>query len=63
MKTKPKLKTIDITPTWPEAARMLMALLESGTLEGRSYAQKEILRMAFIAEEHTKCAKKKARKS
>ena len=39
---------IDLTPTWPEAARMIAAALENGTGEGRTMARAELFRMADI---------------
>lgn len=41
-------RTIDMTPTWPEAARLLLAVLENGTDEGKALARAEIQRMADL---------------
>ena len=43
---------IDMTPTWPEALRMLRAVIENGTSEGKATAWAEIERMAVIAQAH-----------
>jgi len=39
---------IDMTPTWPEAARIIAAALENGTDKGRDAARAELFRMADI---------------
>jgi len=39
---------IDLTPTWPEAARIIAAALENGTGTGREMARAELFRMAAI---------------
>lgn len=41
-------RTIDMTPTFAEAATMLLALFQSGTPEGRSYAEGELRRWGDI---------------
>jgi len=39
---------IDMTPTWPEAARIIAAALENGTDKGRDAARTELFRMADL---------------
>lgn len=39
---------VDMTPTWPEAARIIAAALENGTGDGREAARAELFRMADI---------------
>jgi hypothetical protein len=39
---------IDMTPTWPEAARIIAAALENGTGAGRDAARAELFRMADV---------------
>lgn len=39
---------IDLTPTWPEAARIIAAALENGTGKGREAARAELFRMADL---------------
>ena len=51
---------IDMTPTWPEALRMLRAVIENGTDEGKAMAWAEIERMAELAQLYTDTAKKEA---
>lgn len=46
-------RTIDLTPTWPEAARIIAAALENGTGQGRDAARSELFRMAQIIEHLT----------
>jgi hypothetical protein len=40
------MKTIDITPTWEQAVRIYLLVLEDGTEEGKDMARKELLRLA-----------------
>ena len=42
------MQTIDLTPTWPEAANILLMVLENGNETGKANARKEIRRMAQI---------------
>lgn len=42
---------IDMTPTWPEALRMIRAVLENGTDHGKDLAWAELERMAKIAQQ------------
>lgn len=46
-------RTIKLTPTWPEACRLLLAVLENGTPEGQDMARRELARMAEIAQSAT----------
>ena len=41
-------RTIDMTPTWPQAARIIAAALENGTDKGRDAARAELFRMADL---------------
>ncbi len=41
-------RTIDMTPTWPQAARIIAAALENGTDTGREAARAELFRMADL---------------
>jgi len=45
-------RTIDMTPTWPEAMRMCRLVIENGTPEGQAQAWAEVERMAEIAQAH-----------
>jgi hypothetical protein len=42
------MRTIDITPTWTETARMLVFIMENANETGREHARKEIIRMGEI---------------
>ena len=44
---------IDMTPTWPQALRMLRAVIENGTDEGKADAWTELERMAELAQLYT----------
>lgn len=44
------IEYVDLTPTWQEAATVLMAVLEEGTAEGKREARAELLRMAKLAD-------------
>lgn len=44
-------RTIDMTPTWPQAARIIAAALENGTGAGREAARAELFRMADILDQ------------
>lgn len=48
MATPMEVKTVDITPTWKAAARILLMTLEDGTEEGKQMARTEVLRMAGL---------------
>jgi len=48
---------IDMTPTWPEALRMLRAVIDNGTDEGKALAWAEIERMAKLAQLYTDASK------
>lgn len=47
----PTTRTINLTPTWGEAARIIAAALENGTGEGRDMARQELFRMAELLEQ------------
>lgn len=50
-------RTIDLTPSWPQAARIIAAALENGTGAGREAARAELFRMAEILDQlHTQPA-------
>lgn len=42
---------IDMTPTWPQAARIIAAALENGTDKGREAARTELFRMAELLDQ------------
>jgi len=42
---------IDMTPTWPQAARIIAAALENGTDKGRDAARAELFRMADLLDQ------------
>jgi hypothetical protein len=44
------MNTIDLTPTWAEILPALLLLLSNGTLEGRETAERELERMAALAD-------------
>ena len=46
-----QVRTVDMTPTWPEALLMARAVIENGTDEGKALAWTEIERMAAIAQQ------------
>ncbi|MCW4051198.1 MAG: hypothetical protein NWE89_15855 [Candidatus Bathyarchaeota archaeon] len=39
-------KTIDLTPNWKSATRMMLVVLESGTESAKAEMREDILRMA-----------------
>lgn len=45
-------RVIDMTPTWEETARMLIALIESGDSKGQEFARTEIIRMGKIIDHY-----------
>jgi len=44
------MKTIDMTPSWSDVLPMLLAAHSDGSAEGIDIAQKELERMAAIAD-------------
>lgn len=46
-------KTIDITPTWVQAAKIIALALVNGTEEGRKIAKDELIHMAKLADRFT----------
>jgi hypothetical protein len=44
-------RTIDMTPTWPQAAQIIAAALENGTDKGREAARGELFRMANLLDQ------------
>jgi hypothetical protein len=40
------MRTIDLTPTWEQATRIYLLVLEDGTDEGKVTAREELLRLA-----------------
>lgn len=48
---KQKNRFIDMTPTWPQAARIIAAALEHGTDKGRDAARAELFRMADLLDQ------------
>jgi len=45
------MNTIDLTPTWTEAAQIIAVALENGTGTGRDMARAELIRMGGILDE------------
>lgn len=60
LKVRPMTRTIDLTPTWKEAAHIIAAVLENGTHEGRQAARAELFKMAEILDEMKERQKEKA---
>jgi len=55
------MKTIDMTPTWEETARILVMILQVGSNEeGQEFALKEVLRMGTIIDQYQAAEKEKA---
>lgn len=50
-------KTIDITPTWVQAAKIIALALTSGTDEGKKIAREELHHMAQLADRFTESIK------
>ena len=50
------MRTIDMTPTWREAAAMIATVLENGTPKGRDAARAELLRMGDLLDAHARRA-------
>lgn len=50
-------ETIDLTPTWPEALRMLRAVIEDGSAAGKALAWAELEHMAKVAQAHVDAKK------
>lgn len=46
-----EMRTIDMTPTWTEAARMLVFLMDNANETGKEHARKEIVRMGEIIDD------------
>mgnify|MGYP000122311893 CR=1 FL=1 len=46
------MRTIDMTPTWPEALRICRIVIENGTPEGQAEAWKNLEHMAEVAQAH-----------
>ena len=42
------MKTVDMTPTWTETARLIVFLMDNANETGKEEARKEILRMGEI---------------
>ena len=47
-------ETIDVTPTWEAIVPLLVTVIREGTFEGRWEAEKELRRMAAIADMYVK---------
>tara|TARA_R110002126_G_scaffold290704_4_gene448340 strand:- start:29081 stop:29281 length:201 start_codon:yes stop_codon:yes gene_type:complete len=43
--------TIGLTPTWTEAARIICAVMENGTPEGKAMARDQIMHMGAIIDD------------
>ena len=48
MEKNEQVRTIDMTPTWVETARMLLFVMDNGNEQGKDMARKEIMRMGEI---------------
>ena len=58
MKTK-KIRVVDITPTWTGIMPGLLAVIETGTAEGKRLAKEELMDLARKVDEINKRSKKK----
>lgn len=45
-------KTIDMTPTWTAASRMLILAFESGSADAKEIAKAELLRMGQLLDQY-----------
>lgn len=52
------MEKIDITPTWEQASRVYLTLLEAGNTKGQKAAKEELLKMARIADRYVALQKK-----
>lgn len=52
------METLDITPTWEQASRVYLTLLEAGNAKGQKAAKEELLKMARIADRYVALQKK-----
>jgi hypothetical protein len=46
------VRTVDMTPTWEQAARMLLVVLENGSEEGKQMAREEVKRMGILLDSY-----------
>jgi hypothetical protein len=52
-------KTIDLTPTWPEALRVYLFALENGTAKGKEEARRGLEHMAKVAQMYVELTKQR----
>ena len=57
--TEKEITTIDMTPTWAGALRMLLLLWTDGDHEGRKLARKELFKMATLADKWVEVVQQK----
>ena len=53
-------ETIDLTPTWEQALKAILLVLEAGDAEGKKIAKQELTNMAKAADIAVQCKKIKA---
>lgn len=51
------MKTIDVTPSWESILPTLLVLLKDGNAEGQAAAERELKRMAQLADSYVKVLK------
>ena len=56
--TEKEVTTIDLTPTWAGALRMLLLLWTDGDHEGRKVAREELFKMATLADKYVELVEK-----
>lgn len=56
--TEKEVTTIDLTPTWAGALRMLLVLWTDGNSEGRKVASEELFKMATLADKYVELVEK-----
>jgi len=54
--------TIDITPSWSQAAEILILALENGTEDGKKIARTELRNMARVADLYVKSTESSSEK-
>lgn len=51
------METIDLTPSWVAAAKIILLVLENGTEEGKKQAREELFNMAKVADMYVESIK------
>lgn len=51
------METIDLTPSWVAAAKIILLVLENGTEEGKKQAREELFNMAKVADMYVESLK------